>query len=255
MSDQPEAADPDSDQTEQAQDAAQEAPVDENRIMAERREKRAKIREQGPAYPNDFVRTSLANDLDEHFGEKNREELEAANIEVSVAGRMMLKRVMGKACFATIQDLSGRIQIFISNNDTGEDAVAAFKHYDVGDTLGASGVLFKTKAGQLTVKVKSLRLLVKSLRPLPEKFHGLTDREQIYRQRYVDLIMNERSRWIFAVRSRTVDALRRFMINRKYTKVEPPMLHPTPGGASAKPFSTHHNALDMDMYLRIAPEL
>ncbi len=251
-----------SDQTETPQPTPQpdEAPpqetaVDENRIMAERREKLAKIRAQGQAYPNDFVRSVLANDLDEHYGEKTREELEAANIEVSVAGRMMLKRVMGKANFATLQDLSGRIQIFVANNGAGEAAVAAFKHYDIGDTLGATGTLFRTKTGQLSVNVKVLRLLVKSLRPLPEKFHGLTDREQIYRQRYVDLIMNERSRWVFAVRSRTIDALRRFMINRKYIEVETPMLHPIPGGASAKPFSTHHNALDMDMYLRIAPEL
>jgi lysyl-tRNA synthetase class 2 len=181
--------------------------------------------------------------------------LEGQKIPVAVAGRMMLKRVMGKASFATIQDMSGRIQLFISNGDTGEEAHNAFKHYDLGDILGATGELFKTKTGELSVRVTGLRLLTKALRPLPEKFHGLTDQEQKYRQRYVDLITNEDTRKVFKIRSKTIQVIREFFARHDYLEVETPMLHPIPGGASAKPFITHHNALDMQMYLRIAPEL
>jgi len=172
-----------------------------------------------------------------------------------VAGRMMLKRVMGKASFATVQDMSGRIQLFISNGDTGEEAHNAFKHHDLGDILGATGVLFKTKTGELSVRVTALRLLTKTLRPLPEKFHGLTDQEQKYRQRHVDLITNEDTRNTFIVRSKVIQAIREFFMRHDYLEVETPMMHPIPGGASAKPFTTHHNALDMQLYLRIAPEL
>jgi lysyl-tRNA synthetase class 2 len=229
--------------------------VDENQIIAERRSKLKALREQGIAFPNDFDRKNLAADLHAAFGEKSNDELEAELIPVAVAGRMMLKRVMGKASFATIQDVSGRMQLFISNDIIGEDAHAVFKHYDLGDILGATGVLFKTKTGELSVRVTKVRLLTKALRPLPEKFHGLTDQEQKYRQRYVDLITNEQTRKTFLIRSRIIQAIREFFARHDYLEVETPMLHPIPGGASAKPFVTHHNALDMEMYLRIAPEL
>ena len=231
------------------------APQDENQIIAERREKLKKLREQGNAFPNDFSRNDMAADLHARHDETDKDELEGAKITVSVAGRMMLKRVMGKACFATIQDMSGRLQLFITADDSGAEALEAFKHYDLGDILGAQGTLFKTKTGELTVRVTELRLLTKSLRPLPEKFHGLTDQEQKYRQRYLDLITNEESRKVFTVRSKVIQAIRSFLVERGYLEVETPMMHPIPGGASARPFSTHHNALDMELYLRIAPEL
>jgi lysyl-tRNA synthetase, class II len=230
-------------------------PQDANQIIAERRAKLAALRNKGVAFPNDFERKHLAADLHAEFGGKSKEELEAAGIHVTVAGRMMLKRVMGKASFATVQDMSGRIQLFISNGDTGEAAHDAFKHYDLGDILGASGVLFKTKTGELSVRVTSLRLLTKALRPLPEKFHGLTDQEQKYRQRYVDLITNDDTRRVFTARSKIIQAIREFFMRHDYLEVETPMMHPIPGGASAKPFTTHHNALDIQLYLRIAPEL
>jgi lysyl-tRNA synthetase class 2 len=228
---------------------------DENQIITERRHKLAEIRKGGIAFPNDFERKHLAGDLHAEFGEKTHDELEAAQVHVAVAGRMMLKRVMGKASFATVQDMSGRIQLFISNNDTGEEAHNAFKHYDLGDILGAVGVLFKTKTGELSVRVSQVRLLTKALRPLPEKFHGLTDQEQKYRQRYLDLITNEDARKVFMTRTKIIQAIREFFIRHGYLEVETPMMHPIPGGAAAKPFETHHNALDMKMYLRIAPEL
>ncbi len=230
-------------------------PHDENQIIAERRAKLSALRKEGVAFPNDFERKDMAGALHAEFGEKSHDELEAAHIAVSVAGRMLLKRVMGKASFATVQDMSGRIQLFISNGDTGEEAHNAFKHHDLGDILGATGVLFKTKTGELSVRVTQLRLLTKALRPLPEKFHGLTDQEQKYRQRYVDLITNEETRKTFVIRSKVIQAIREFFARHDYLEVETPMLHPIPGGASAKPFITHHNALDMQMYLRIAPEL
>jgi lysyl-tRNA synthetase class 2 len=230
-------------------------PVEENQIIAERRSKLKAIREQGIAFPNDFARNHFAGKLHDEFGLLENEALEAKQIKVQVAGRMLLKRVMGKASFATIQDMSGRIQLFISNNDTGEAAHSAFKHYDLGDILGVNGVLFKTKTGELSVRVAEVRLLTKSLRPLPEKFHGLADQEQKYRQRYVDLITNEHTRNTFLMRSKIVQAIREFFTRHEYLEVETPMMHPIPGGASAKPFVTHHNSLDMEMYLRIAPEL
>ena len=230
-------------------------PADENQIIAERRVKLRAIREKGIAFPNDFERKHLAGDLHGTFDAKTHDELEAAQVQVAVAGRMMLKRVMGKASFATIQDMSGRIQLFISNDHTGEAAHAEFKHFDLGDILGAVGVLFKTKTGELSVRVSQVRLLTKALRPLPEKFHGLSDQEQKYRQRYLDLITNEETRKVFMTRTRIVQAIRDFFVRDGYMEVETPMMHPIPGGASAKPFETHHNALDMNMYLRIAPEL
>ena len=228
---------------------------DENQIIAERRSKLAALRKEGVAFPNDFERKHLAGDLHAEFGEKTHDELDAAQVHVAIAGRMMLKRVMGKASFATVQDMSGRIQLFVSNNDTGEEGHNAFKHYDLGVILGAVGVLFKTKTGELSVRVSQVRLLTKSLRPLPEKFHGLSDQEQKYRQRYLDLITNDGARKVFLMRTKIIQTIREFFLRHRYLEVETPMMHAIPGGAAAKPFETHHNALDMKMYLRIAPEL
>ena len=228
---------------------------EDNKIVAERREKLAKLREAGIAYPNDFIRTHITQQLDAAHGEKSNEVLEKEQVQATIAGRLMFKRVMGKASFGVVQDHGGRLQIYVSDDHTGKANHAAFKHFDLGDIVGASGVLFRTQKGELTLRVHELRLLAKSLRPLPEKFHGLTDQEQRYRQRYLDLLMNESSRWVFAVRSRVVAAIREYMSRTNYVEVETPMLQPIPGGAVARPFKTHHNALDMDLYLRIAPEL
>ncbi len=231
------------------------APQDENQIIAERRSKLKELRKVGNAFPNIFRRDNIASQLHEQYGEQSKELLEESAISVKVAGRMVLKRVMGKASFATIQDMSGRIQLYISNDHTGQNSHEAFKHYDLGDILGAQGKLFKTKTGELSIRVTDCQLLTKSLRPLPEKFHGLTDQEQKYRQRYLDLITNEETRKVFNIRSKTIHAIREFFVARDYLEVETPMMHPIPGGASARPFATHHNALDMPLYLRIAPEL
>lgn len=228
---------------------------EESLLIQERREKLSALREQGNPFPNDFSRENIASDLHSAYADKSKEELESLNVEVSIAGRMMLKRVMGKASFATLQDLSGRIQIFVSNGVIGEAVHEAFKHYDLGDILGVKGTLFRTKTGELTVQAKELRLLTKALRPLPEKFHGLTDTEQKYRQRYIDLITNEETRRVFMVRSKVIQGIREFLVKRGYLEVETPMMHPIPGGAAARPFATHHNALDMELFLRIAPEL
>ena len=228
---------------------------DTNQIIAERRAKLAALRAGGTAYPNDFRRTNLAADIVKEHEQTARETLEATPVSVTVAGRIMLKRVMGKASFATIQDMSGRLQLYVSDGDTGQAAHEAFKHYDIGDIIGASGALFKTRTGELTVRVRELRLLAKSLRPLPEKFHGLADQEVKYRQRYLDLIVNEDARSKFERRSRLIQSIRNFLVGEGYLEVETPMMQPIPGGAAARPFVTHHNALDMQLYLRIAPEL
>jgi lysyl-tRNA synthetase, class II len=228
---------------------------DENQIIAERRTKLAELRNTGVAFPNTFRRDSLASELHKQYDEQSKEALEDSQTEVKVAGRMVLKRVMGKASFATIQDMSGRVQLYISKDHTGQAAHDAFKQYDLGDILGARGRLFKTKTGELSIRVTHIQLLTKSIRPLPEKFHGLTDQEQKYRQRYLDLITNEETRKVFTIRSRIIQAMRDFFVTRDYLEVETPMMHPIPGGATARPFTTHHNALDMALYLRIAPEL
>jgi len=235
--------------------------ADENKIMAERRAKLGLLREKGNAFPNDFRPQHKAADLVETYSGKTREELEAEPVAVVLAGRMMLRREAGKkAAFATLQDssgpsASGRIQIYITLDSAGEEAMEALRSYDLGDILGVEGTLFKTKVDELTVKVSKLRLVAKALRPLPDKFHGLADQETKYRQRYVDLIMNEETRRTFKARTAAMSSMRRFMEKNGFMEVETPMLHPIPGGAAAKPFVTHHNALDMEMYLRIAPEL
>ena len=230
-------------------------PSDENQIIAERRAKLAARRAQGVAFPNDFWRQNLASEIVEKCEKMDRDTLDLHPEIVTVAGRIMTKRLHGKSSFATIQDMSGEIQIYLTDSYPGKEQHAAFKHYDIGDIIGVNGVPFKTRTDEITIRVRELRLLVKSLRPLPEKFHGLTDQELKYRQRYVDLIVNESSRLVFVQRSRIVQALRSFLLTRRYLEVETPMMQPLPGGAAARPFVTHHNALDMDLYLRIAPEL
>jgi len=227
---------------------------DENHLIAERRAKLAKLREHGAAFPNGFRRNALAGDLLSAYGTRSAELLEAEAIPVSVAGRMRAKRVMGKASFAKLEDGSGTIQVFLQKERLGE-FYDEFKTWDVGDIAGVEGTLFRTKTGELSVRAERVRLLTKSLRPLPDKWHGIADTELRYRRRYVDLIMNESSRRVFEARTAIVRYMRAFLDARGFLEVETPMLHPIPGGAAARPFKTHHNALDVDMYLRIAPEL
>ena len=237
-------------------DKTEEQPIDENKLIAERRQKLAGIREAGIAFPNDFRRNVMAGELQAEYAEKTKEELDELKLRVSIAGRMMLKRVMGKASFATIQDMSGRIQLYVARDDLAEGIYNEhFKKWDIGDIIAGEGVLMKTNKGELSVKLDSIRLLTKSLRPLPEKFKGITDQETRYRQRYLDLIMNEDSRDTFIMRSKIVSHIREFLIAKNFLEVETPMMQVIPGGATARPFTTYHNALDMDLFLRIAPEL
>jgi lysyl-tRNA synthetase class 2 len=233
---------------------------DDNQLMVERQGKLAALRAAGIAFPNDIKPENRAEALFAQYDSKTKEELEPLAVTVSVAGRMMLKRVMGKASFATLQDASfgpsgGRIQVYINNEGVGEDIHNAFKHWDLGDIVWAKGTLFKTKTGELSIHATGIRLVTKSLRPLPDKFHGMADQEVKYRQRYVDLITDESARKRFMSRSKAVSGIREFMVANDFLEVETPMLHPIPGGANAKPFKTHHNALDQEMFLRIAPEL
>jgi lysyl-tRNA synthetase class 2 len=228
---------------------------DDNRYIEQRREKLTTLRQQGQAYPNQFDRKHLAGSLHAQYNDSDKPELESLALQVQLAGRMMLQRDKGKVVFADLQDMSGRIQIFVRSDAIGEAAFEAFKHGDIGDIYGVSGQLFKTNTGELSVKVASIELLTKSLRPLPEKFHGLADQELKYRQRYVDLIMNEDSRRVFSIRSQAVQFIRNYMIEAGFVEVETPMMQVIPGGAAARPFVTHHNALDMELFLRIAPEL
>ena len=231
--------------------------LDENKLIAQRREKLHQIRERGVAFPNDFRRNVVAGELHAEYGEKSAEELEELSVRVKVAGRLMSRRIMGKASFCHVQDMSGRIQVFLQRDALPEGVYNEQfkKEWDVGDIVGAEGALFKTKTGELSVRADDVRLLTKSLRPLPEKFHGLTDQEQRYRQRYLDLIMNDASRETFRVRTQVVQYIRNYLNGRGFLEVETPMMQVIPGGASARPFITYHNALDMDLFLRIAPEL
>jgi len=228
---------------------------DENQLIAQRREKLSAMRSRGNAFPNQFKPTHKAGPLHVEHGEKDKETLAEEGVTVTVAGRMMSRRVMGKASFAGLRDVSGNIQLFVQKQQVGEAAYDDFKTWDIGDIVGVTGTLFITKTGELSIKVSQLHLLTKSLRPLPEKFHGLSDQETRYRQRYVDLLMNEESRATFRMRSQIIAYIRQFLIDREYLEVETPMMHVIPGGAAARPFTTHHNALDIDLFLRIAPEL
>jgi len=229
--------------------------TDENKLIAERRQKLAALRARGNPFPNDFHRNALADELQHLYGTHDNATLDEECVEVAVAGRMMAKRVMGKASFIKLADRSGQIQVRLERDHLPDGVYQDFKRWDVGDILGARGVLFRTNTGELTVRADAVRLLTKSLRPLPEKFHGLADQETRYRQRYVDLIMNEPSREVFRIRSRIVAYIRAFLDSQDFLEVETPMMQTTPGGAIARPFATHHNALDMQLYLRIAPEL
>ena len=235
-------------------------PQDENQLIAERREKLSAMRARqalgGPvAFPNDFKPAHHAQALHTAHGAKTAEVLAEEKHTVRIAGRMVLKRVMGKASFATLQDSTERMQVYVKGEEVGVEVYEDFKHWDLGDIVGAEGYLFKTKTGELSVHVTSLRMLTKSLRPLPDKFHGIHDQEIKYRQRYIDLITDETARQRFIARSKAVSGIREFMVNHDFLEVETPMLHPIPGGANARPFETHHNALDQQMFLRIAPEL
>ncbi|HAT1971504.1 TPA: lysine--tRNA ligase [Legionella pneumophila] len=228
--------------------------LDESEVYHIRKQKLAELRTGGFNFPNKFRREHLADALLKQYSETEKETLEQKHVKVSVAGRIVLRRIMGKASFFHIQDVSGRIQVYLRSNDLPE-VYEQFKHWDLGDIVGVQGELFKTNTGELTINAEHVELLTKSLRPLPDKFHGLADQELKYRKRYVDLIANEDSRKTFLIRSHLIKAFREFMDDNRFLEVETPMMHPIPGGALARPFVTHHNTLDMTMYLRIAPEL
>lgn len=234
----------------------QEQPaVDANELIAQRRAKLAELRQQGNAYPNTFRRNALAAALHAQHHDKTEPELEAHPIGVKVAGRIMTRRLMGKASFVHLQDMSGKIQLYIRQDEISPEQYEKFLQWDIGDIIGVEGKVFKTKTGELSVRAKHVELLTKSLHPLPDKYHGLTDQELRYRQRYLDLMMNEETRNTFMLRAKIVDSIRRFLKERDFMEVETPMMQVLPGGAAAKPFVTYHNVLDMPLYLRIAPEL
>ena len=227
----------------------------DNELIVQRRNHLRQLREQGRAYTNTFRRNALAGELLQKYADEKQGVMENMHVNVKLAGRMMTRRVMGKAAFAHLQDMSGRIQIYAKRDDLPEGMYEDFKQWDLGDILGVEGYLFKTKTGELSIHAERIEILVKALRPLPEKFHGLADQETRYRQRYLDLITNDQTREIFSIRSRTIDFIREYLKGHGFTEVETPMMQVIPGGAAARPFITHHNSLDMDLYLRIAPEL
>ena len=228
---------------------------DENQIIGLRRKYLGELRERGKPFPNDFRRTIVSVDLQEKFQNATKDALSELEFPVAIAGRIVLRRLMGKACFVTVQDAAGRLQLYVRRDQLTEEIYEDFKRWDIGDIVGASGTVMRTNKGELSVQVKEIRLLTKSLRPLPEKYKGLADTETRYRQRYLDLIVNEATRDTFVRRTKIISGIRHFLNERHFMEVETPMMQITPGGAAAAPFVTHYNAIDKDMYLRVAPEL